>query len=183
MKVSLIRGNTSDSGFLKKIAFNIGPFDSLVGSEIYLNVFSESTRILVSHCLAVAKSLENRIASQYLFLYRMLLLFLTQTGQHLHAIFSSFCLTSPRLSRYNNCLLLNLIEHSLKNPTSHGVNVRLLYDSARQHLFSKVFYHLLTVESWEFFVWIEGDESGSNISVNLILFVSLNKIANNSLFG
>jgi hypothetical protein len=71
MEGALVFGNRRHPRFLKQIAGNVRPFDSVVRPEKYLHVLSESARIVVPYCLAVAERFEQGIAGQYFFLNAM----------------------------------------------------------------------------------------------------------------
>ena len=96
VKTPFVFSYVGHSGLLKEIAFNAGTFDGMVRTKIYLCIFSKSTRIFISHSFAITKCLKYRIASQDLSLNRQLMvLVVTETGQHLHAVLGGFSFAGP----------------------------------------------------------------------------------------
>ena len=125
VKTSFVFSYIGDSWLLEKIAFDAGTFDGVVGSEIYLCVFSKSTRIFISHSFAITKCLKYRIASQDLSLnWQLMVLVVTETGQHLHAVLGGFSFASPWLSGDDDGLFLNLVDHPLEGSSCNCVDVR-----------------------------------------------------------
>jgi len=93
---SLVFGDGDHSTFFEEVADDVGTLDGQVLSEKYLHIFSESTRVVISDSLAVAKSLQKRVTGQYLLLDRVTFP-VAQIGQHLHAVLCGFRLACSRL--------------------------------------------------------------------------------------
>ena len=183
MKTSLIFSDISNSRFFQKIAFDASSLDGVIRTEINLSIFAKSTWILISYCFTISKCLQNRIASQYLALNRQLMiLFMTQICEHLHTILSWLCLACPRFTRNNNGLFFNLIDHSLKSSSSNSINMRKFNTISLKHSLSYGFDDIRIKKVGHFFIRIERDKSRSYGSIDLILLVPLNQVAEDVLF-
>jgi len=177
MKTAFFRSDVGDSWFLKKVAFDVSPFDRMVWTKINLHILSKATGVFVADSFAISESFEDRVTGEYFIRYRMLLFFeLTKAGEHLHAIFSGLCLPSTWFSWYDYGLLLYLVDHSLKSTSSYCVNMRLFERISWKDNIFNLLNDLWIVESRDDFIGIEGDESRSYAGVDLILLVTKNEI-------
>ena len=177
VKTSFIFSYIGDSWLLEKIAFNAGTFDGMVRAEIYLCVFSKSTRIFISYSFAITKCFKDRITSQDLPLNRQLMSLVgTETSQHLHAVLGGFSFASPWLSRDDNGLFLNLVDHPLESSSCNCVDVRHFDGVAGKDGIFDGFNNLWAVEVDDLFVGIDGDKGGSNWGINFILLIPPYKV-------
>ena len=184
MKTSLILCYIRDPWFLKKIAFNAGTFDRMIRTKIDLCIFTKSTWILISYSFTISKCLENGVTSKYLRLNRKwMILIVTQIGKHLHTIFSWLCLACSRLSRYDNGLFLNLVDHTLISSTCNCINMRHFDTITFKNSISDILNNGRSIKILHIFIGVEGYERRSNRRINLIFLISLNKIIKNAILA
>jgi hypothetical protein len=103
MEIPLFWTNKDNSTFLQKIFLNTCAFNRVALLKKEPHKLPKTTGILISDGFAIAKCLEDRVASQYFPLNRIAPL-AAQTCEHLHAIFCRLSFSCSRLSRNNNCL-------------------------------------------------------------------------------
>lgn len=66
--ISLIFFDFNDSRFLEEVASDFGACYVFGFIEVNLNIFTESTGVIVSGCFTVTESFENGVATEYFLL-------------------------------------------------------------------------------------------------------------------
>ncbi len=102
--------NRNYSGFLQQVTLDIRTLNCIVFTKIHLNVFSESTWIVVPDSFTVSKGFKNWITWENFFFNWVMLLFcgkasrIAERSQYFHTVFCGLCFTGATLSWDNDGL-------------------------------------------------------------------------------
>ncbi len=101
---------------------------------------------------------------------------MTQTRYHLHTIFSRLSLTRTRLTRNNYRLLTLIFNQTLIRLTSYHVDMRRSFHITTEDALPHFSNDFVVEMPFNYFVGVDNDERGSNISKNIVFSVPINQI-------